>query len=164
MEPEELRKQLRKGAIVGSFFALALLFYALGWRRLLVAYVVITGVLAVLAILLQSGRGGGLAASLGGLGADSLLGTHSATPIAKATYVMLGLFVFITMLVARMGLSRPAEGGLIPPPQPAKEAPLRDFGVEPPGEPPAEAPTAPEAPALPQEGSTPEPGESAQND
>ena len=107
MDPEELRANAKKSAIIGSFFALALLFFVLHWRAALVAYVVIVGLLATLAILIQSGKGGGLAASLGGIGADSLLGTHSATPIAKATYVMLGLSIFILILTARLG---PADG------------------------------------------------------
>jgi preprotein translocase subunit SecG len=148
MDPEELRAQLKKAATIGAFFALALVFYALGWRSALVVYVVIVGVLAVLAILLQSGRGGGLSASLGGLGGDSLLGTHSATPIAKATYVMLALFVFICMLTARMGYSSPEAPSLIPErapqaPQPRPELPLQEPAA--PGEAPAEQ--APESPA-----------------
>ena len=102
MDPEELRANVKKMAIIGSFFALAVLFFALRWRSALVVYVVAVGILATLAILIQSGKGGGLAASLGGVGADSLLGTHSATPIAKATYVMLALCIFILVLVARM--------------------------------------------------------------
>jgi protein translocase SecG subunit len=57
----------------------------------------------VLAILIQSGRGGGLAASLGGVGGESLLGARSATPIARGTYVLLGLFLFICMLLANLG-------------------------------------------------------------
>lgn len=107
MDPEELRANVKKAAIIGSFFALALVFYALQWRGALVAYVIVVGLLATLAILIQSGKGGGLAASLGGVGADSLLGTHSATPIAKATYVMLGLCIAILVLLARLG---PSEG------------------------------------------------------
>ncbi|MHC4480119.1 MAG: preprotein translocase subunit SecG [Planctomycetota bacterium] len=138
MDPEELRKQLKKGVITAAFFALAVLFYALGWRGALVAYVILVGILAVLAILIQSGRGGGLAASLGGLGGDSLLGTHSATPIAKATYVMLALFVFISMLVARMGVAARSGPELVPQ---GERAPLVSALEDPEGPPPpAEAP------------------------
>lgn len=128
MEPEDLRKLLKKIAVVAAFFALALVFYALKWRGALVVYVLLVGVLSVLAILIQSGRGGGLAASLGGLGGDSLLGTHSATPIAKATYVMLGLFVFICMLTARLGAHPEVDVGFMPQAETAPLLPMPGAG------------------------------------
>ena len=111
MEPEEVRKLLKTGAIIAAFFALAVAFYVLGWRAVLVGYAAVVGLVSVLAILIQSGKGGGLATSLGGLGGDSLLGTHSATPIAKATYVMLALLLFVCMLVARMATTEPGRIG-----------------------------------------------------
>ncbi len=127
MEPEELRKLLKKLAVIGSFFALAFAFYVLRWRTALGIYIVVVGVLAVLAILLQAGRGGGLAASLGGFGADSLLGAHSATPIAKATYVMLGLFIFIAILASKLtAIPQQRESLLLVPPVQAP-APGVDF-------------------------------------
>ncbi len=147
MDPEEVRAKLKKLATIGAFFALAVLFYALGWRTALVAYVATVGALATLAILIQSGRGGGLAASLGGVGGDSLLGARSATPIAKATYVMLGLFLFICMLVARLGPATEEARGLLPPepdeleaPAPALLAPIEAGAGD-------EAPPAADAPA-----------------
>ena len=160
MQPEELRKQLKKGAFVGVFFAAALLFYVLGWTGALVAYALAVSVLAVLAILLQSGRGGGLATSLGGLGGDSLLGTHSATPIAKATGVMLALILFICILHARLGASGAGEASLLPQ-EPPLEFPMADVGGPEAGAP-AGVPAA-EAPALPAaEGATREPEEAAE--
>ncbi len=145
MDPEALRGQLKKGAITGAFFALALVFYALGWRTALVAYVIVVAVVAVLAILLQSGRGGGLSASLAGLGGDSLLGTHSATPIAKATYVMLALFIFICTLTARLGYATPQTPSLVPerPPEAPEAFPLHQ--PQAPAEEPQSEPTEPPA-------------------
>lgn len=116
MDPDQLKKLLKRIAITGSFFLLAILLYLLGGshfalaRRLLIAYVLIVTAVMVLAILLQSGRGGGLA-SLGGLSGDSLLGARSATPIAKATYVMGALFLLICMLIARLSAQSPAAVG-----------------------------------------------------
>lgn len=130
MDPEEIRKKLKKVAIVASFFVAALVFYALEWRLMLKVYLMTVAVLSVLVILIQSGRGGGLAASLGGMGGDSLLGARSATPIAKATYVMLGLFIFICVLVARMG-------------------PVRAPGAEPAAPPPVEQQGEPGGPSRP---------------
>jgi len=125
MDPDQAKKLLKRIAIVGGFFLLAVAFYALGWIGVLRAFALIVAVLMVLAILLQSGRGGGLA-SLGGLGGDSLLGTRSATPVAKATYVMGALVLFICMLVARAGQLGIGQGDdvLIDPDRPAEEQPL----------------------------------------
>jgi len=139
MDPEEIRAQLKKWSVIAAFFALAVVFYALEWRGALVAYVIVVGLLAVLAILIQSGRGGGLAASLGGVGGDSLLGARSATPIAKATYVMLGLFLVICILAARLGPAPQAEAGGLPlvPDQPEAPAPAagsRPVGTDRPAE------------------------------
>jgi protein translocase SecG subunit len=107
MDPEDVRKLVKRVLIIGSFFALAVLFYWLGrdgssfWRGVLVAYAVVVTVIMVLAILLQRGKGGGLA-SLGGMGGDNLLGARAATPIAKATAIMGALFLFICLLIARL--------------------------------------------------------------
>jgi protein translocase SecG subunit len=110
MDAEQIRKLLKRIGIAGAFFVLALLLYLLGWRSMLIAYAIVVTVVMVLAILLQSGRGGGLA-SLGGMGGDNLLGARAATPIAKATYVMGALFLFICMLVSRLSQVRPEAGG-----------------------------------------------------
>ncbi len=123
MDPEEIRKLLKRIGIIAAFFVLAVVFFALGWTAVLVGYAVAVSIAAVLAILLQSGKGGGLSTSLGGLGGDSLLGTHSATPIAKATYVMLGLVLFICVLIQRMETS-PASAGATGARPPTQQVPL----------------------------------------
>jgi len=102
MDPEVLRKKIKKWTIILAFFAVAVLFYVAGLRALLHTYIVCVAVLSILAVLIQSGKGGGLAASFGGVGGDSLLGARAATPIAKATYVMLALFLFGCALLAKM--------------------------------------------------------------
>lgn len=104
MKPSELRKLLKRVALGASFFVLALLLYALGMGGALMVYALLTALVLVLMILIQSGRGGGLAA-LGGMDSEAVLGTHSATPIAKATYVVGALFIFTCMLTARLGLT-----------------------------------------------------------
>jgi preprotein translocase subunit SecG len=149
---EEILAKLRKAAIIGAFFGLALLFFALGWHAALKIYVIVVGFFATLAILIQSGKGGGLAASLGGLGGESLLGVRSATPIAKATYVMLALFIFICMLTAILGPARGKGRGLLdtagPTPAPVTLPQLPAGGTIPPIGP--QAPLTPEAPGSPQ--------------
>jgi preprotein translocase subunit SecG len=155
MDPEEVRKQLKKWAVIAAFFAVALVFYALKWRAVLILYVLAVCVVSVLAILLQSGRGGGLSASLGGVGGDSVFGARSATPIAKATYVMLALTVVICMLIARLGARPPVASGPLPliPRRQTAPAPA-DLPVAPAGSP------APQTPGA----SAPQPQEPRQND
>jgi len=154
MEPEELRALLKKAFTVGAFFAAGAAFYALRWRWALMIYLVAVSVVAVMAILIQSGRGGGLAASLGGLGGDALLGARSATPIAKATYVMLALFLFLCCLATRMGPETVGTSGLLdspaaeaPSPAPLAPAPTEPLTV-PQTPAPAESPAPPGGPAA----------------
>jgi len=109
MAPEEIRKLAKKWAVIAAFFLLAVLLRFLNWGGLLKLYVFLVALLSIGLILLQSGRGGGLAASFGGAGGDSLLGARSATPIAKATYVLLALFIFVSSLIAEMGGASKAE-------------------------------------------------------
>ncbi len=141
---EELLAKVRKAAIIGAFFALAVVFAIMGWTTALKIYVVLVGLFATLAILIQSGKGGGLAASLGGLGGESLLGVRSATPIAKATYLMLALFLFNCMLIALVGPAEHKGEGLsekaAPPPAQQSMPVLPATGA---------APTIPAAPAMP---------------
>ncbi len=65
--------------------------------------------LLVIAVLLQSGRGGGLAGALGGIsGADSALGVRAASQIEKATAI-LGLIFLLCALA--LGFIAGAGGG-----------------------------------------------------
>ncbi len=152
MDPEELRGNVKKGLIIAVFFGLALLFYALRWQTVLVAYLIVVAVVSMLAVLIQSGRGGGLASSLGGLGADSLLGVRSASPVAKATYVLLALFMFIAMLNARMSMMSEEAGGLLQQREAAPQPvlPEQEAGAELPlGPAPVGAPQAEGQPGAP---------------
>ncbi|MFO8006218.1 MAG: preprotein translocase subunit SecG [Candidatus Brocadiia bacterium] len=149
MDPEQLRGNVKKGLIIAVFFGLALLFYALRWQTVLVAYLIVVALVSMLAVLIQSGRGGGLASSLGGLGGDSLLGVRSASPVAKATYVLLALFMFIAMLNANLNMRQGEAGGLL------QQGAPPERGL-PAGEPGAELPAGPApgggAPLEPQPG------------
>jgi len=112
MDADQAKKLVKKGLMMASFFVLALVLFLTGQRFMLVVYVCVVGVLMVCAILLQAGRGGGLA-SLGGLSGDNLLGARSATPIAKVTYVMAALFLFACVLTAKMEVPKQEVEGVI---------------------------------------------------
>jgi len=101
MEWENLRKVLKKWTYLAVLWGLAFVFYFLRLRTMLLAYMLIMCVVMVLAILLQSGRGGGLAA-IGGMGGENILGTRASTPVAKATFAIGILFMIGALLATKM--------------------------------------------------------------
>jgi protein translocase SecG subunit len=158
MEPENIRKNLKKAAYLGVLWGLAFVFFALGWRALLVTYVVLAAAVMVCAILLQSGKGGGLAA-LGGMGGEQFLGTRAATPVAKATMALGVLFIVGSMLLARMPAKAAGRKSVI---QPEEKKPAAEQPLEVPLEQPAQTPGGPPetVPETPGEGEEPK-GEAA---
>jgi len=69
--------------------------------KLLMVVFILDTILMVLAVLLQSGRGGGLAGALGGLGgAESALGTRATSTIAKITWVLGAIFLAVCLGIA----------------------------------------------------------------
>lgn len=70
-------------------------------RTVLFVIFVLDSVLLVIAVLLQSGRGGGLAGALGGIGsADSALGVRAASQIEKATGILATIFLATALALA----------------------------------------------------------------
>lgn|GEM_PF-1011526 len=70
-------------------------------RTVLFVIFVVDSLLLVIAILLQSGRGGGLAGALGGIGgAESALGVRAASQIEKATGVLAVIFFGTALALA----------------------------------------------------------------
>lgn len=119
------------------------------FSALIVALVVLS-VILIGAILLQSGKGSGLAASFGGASSssDSIMGTHQlATGLTKWTWYLGALFLFLAYVLFIMS-ARPAvpksvldgrsPSQQLPASQPASQSPI--VPLEP-------APTAPAAPA-----------------
>ncbi len=70
-------------------------------RVVMLILFVIDSVLLVIAILLQSGRGGGLAGALGGISsADSALGVRAISQIEKATGILAAIFLALALGMA----------------------------------------------------------------
>lgn len=70
-------------------------------RVVLLVVFVVDSVLLVLTILIQSGRGGGLAGALGGISsADSALGVRAASQIEKITGVFAAIFLAVALALA----------------------------------------------------------------
>ena len=79
---------------------------------LLVIFVVDSFMLTV-AVLMQSGRGGGLAGALGGgAGGESALGTRATSTIAKITWILAAVFLFVCLVLAWLTSSARTEESL----------------------------------------------------
>src|SRR5687768_18277993 len=96
-------------------------------------------------ILLQAGKGGGLASMGGGAGTDNLIGgRQAATLLTKATWVSGGLFLTLALLLSIMSSRQagPSESVLrgLQAPQPA---PTTDNPLLPPAGTPAQQQPAP---------------------
>ena len=112
----------------------------------LLVLLIIVSVVLIGAVLIQSGKGSGLAASFGGASssADAFMGTHQlATGLSKGTWYMGGIFLAIAYALAIMS-ARPAVPKSILD-QPASQLPAAQPTA------PAQAPTnaAPVVPLQP---------------
>ncbi|HUW99769.1 MAG TPA: preprotein translocase subunit SecG [Phycisphaerae bacterium] len=105
-------------------------------------------VILVLLVLIQRGRGGGLAGAFGGPGGHSAFGTKTADVFIKATAVLGAIFVVLAILTA--WLMHRQQTALLEEPAaraPAEEgsggpAPSAEPTAPPAGETPSEAPAA----------------------
>jgi len=79
----------------------------------------LTAVVLILLILIQKGRGGGLAGAFGGPGGHSAFGTKTADIFIKATAVLGAIFFLLS--IATAWVMRPEEGEAPPEPAPVKE-------------------------------------------
>lgn len=107
-------------------------------QTLLMVLFLVTGVLLILLVLIQRGRGGGLAGAFGGPGGHSAFGTQTADVFMKATAVLGALFVILAIVTAfvmrRSGgqvlldapppAEAPAEPGAAPPTNQAAPTPV----------------------------------------
>jgi len=80
----------------------------------------LTAVILILLVLIQKGRGGGLAGAFGGPGGHSAFGTKTADIFIKATAVLGAIFFLLSMATA--WIMRPEEPETAPEPPPV-EAP-----------------------------------------
>ena len=98
----------------------------------------LTAVILTLLVLIQRGRGGGLAGAFGGAGGSSAFGTKTADVFVRATAIVGALF-FILSIVTAMML------------RPARETPREPPAAPAPAEPGDGTATPAEKPATPAE-------------
>jgi preprotein translocase subunit SecG len=131
------------------------------WYTFLLVLLILDSLILVGAILLQAGKGGGLAASFGGAtsAADSLLGTRQAgNLLTRASWWCGGIFLFLAFVLqiasARTRVPTSVLDKSLSAPAPAQPAPTQKANPAVPLEaapktPATPAPTTP-APAAPQ--------------
>lgn len=102
--------------IIGAFFRLQLV-------TPLFIVLVLTCCSLVLLILLQAGKGGGLAA-LGGLTDQSAFGTKTGTFLSKVTYLVGAIFIVTTVCLTKIYTTRHV---ITIPPVSEAPAPTHDF-------------------------------------
>jgi len=85
-------------------FGLLTMFYVLQWSTVLKASLISFSVILIGAVLLQAGRGGGLAA-IGGLEDQSAMGTRTGGVLTRITYLLGASFIFTTILLTKLTLS-----------------------------------------------------------
>lgn len=111
-------------------------------------FLVLTSVVLIGCILLQAGKGGGLAA-IGGLQDQSSFGTRSSTFLGKLTYLIGAVFIVSTICLTKISSITVVEKATV---APTSGMPVGHPPVElPPGHPPAEGlpPGHPPAEGLP---------------
>lgn len=114
-------------------------------KGILMFLFVVSGLLLGVVVLLQEGKGGGLAGAFGGAAADTF--GVKAGSVNRFTAVLAGVFILIALAYA--GISAATESVIPPSPPPTEATPG-------PGAPPAGAePTKPPEPATPAPGATP---------
>jgi len=123
---------------------------------------VLTCIFLILVILLQSGKGGDVAAAFGGAGSQTAFGPRGAQkPLEKATVVAAVIFMFLSLLFSLPGFGSSSvvgEGS-----SPATPPPTSSNPATPPPAPPAASPSpsASASPAADQKADAPAPMKSS---
>ena len=92
--------------------------FAIGtWSYVLNAVIVLLGLLLILTILIQRGKGGGLIGAFGGAGGSSPFGSKAGDTFTRITITMAGIWVLLIMIhvkVAKLdAYDRPTESSLV---------------------------------------------------
>ena len=137
-------------------------------RFLLGFMLVVTSLFLILLVLIQRGRGGGLAGALGGMGGQSAFGTKAGDMFTRITVGVAAFWIVlcilsINVLSRQRPLLRQNLGGAAPQAVDASSETNADPSEPPiPDTPESTVPAVPEgsSPVAPEESSTPPPAES----
>ncbi len=91
-------------ATIVIIFGILAMFYMNNWTGVLKATLIFSCIVLIGCVLLQAGKGGGLAA-IGGLADESAMGTQPGGILAKITYLVGAIFIVSTLLLTKLTLS-----------------------------------------------------------
>ncbi|MBC8553634.1 MAG: preprotein translocase subunit SecG [Candidatus Brocadiales bacterium] len=91
-------------AAVVIIFGLLTVFFILGWSTVLKSTLIFSCIVLIGCVLLQSGKGGGLAA-IGGLADQSAMGAQTGGILAKITYLVGAVFIVATLFLTKLTLT-----------------------------------------------------------
>ncbi len=91
-------------AAIVIIFGLLTMFFILDWSIVLKISLIFSCFVLIGCVLLQSGKGGGLAA-IGGLADQSAMGTQTGGVLAKVTYLVGAVFIVSTLLLTKLTLT-----------------------------------------------------------
>src|SRR5256885_12936660 len=88
---------------------------------LTIALVLIVGIFLILLILIQKGRGGGLASAFGGAGGNTAFGSKTGDVLTWATSIVFGVFIVLAVALnlfadARANSTKPQPQAKATPP------------------------------------------------
>ncbi|MGR3173106.1 MAG: preprotein translocase subunit SecG [Candidatus Scalindua sp.] len=84
-------------------FGLLAMFYTFNWSIVLKTTLIFSCIVLIGCVLLQAGKGGGLAA-IGGLADESALGTQTGGVLVKVTYLVGAIFIVSTLMLTKLTL------------------------------------------------------------
>ncbi len=90
-------------ATIVIVFGILAIFYINNWSGVLKTTLIFSCIVLIGCVLLQAGKGGGLAA-IGGLADESAMGSQPGGVLAKVTYLVGAVFIVSTLLLTKMTL------------------------------------------------------------
>ncbi len=123
------------------------------WQTLIMIGMLLTAAILILLILVQRGKGGGLAGALGGMGGQSAFGTKAGDTFTRITIGVASFWIVLCMVAAgtmkhdTSRVSLPGSGVTAGTPAGEEGAGVVPPGTAPAGAAPAESPPAQPVPA-----------------
>jgi preprotein translocase subunit SecG len=93
------------GAGISFFWSVFVEYEISFFSHLLNAVIILLGLLLILTILIQRGKGGGLIGAFGGAGGSSPFGSKAGDTFTRITITMAGIWVLLIMIQVRVAKS-----------------------------------------------------------
>jgi preprotein translocase subunit SecG len=90
-------------------FAANVLLWASAWSMLLAVALLLCAAFLILLVLIQRGKGGGLAGAFGGAGGSSAFGSRAGDTFTRITITVAIVWALLIMLTIKLTQPRPVE-------------------------------------------------------